>query len=202
MFLRNYDNYMAALMLGFASEDRAGQSNMGTMSSYGLGAAGEFETDGTIASKTTSGETKGVVIGNCYRDSAGVVAPIGLAPNSICLGTGSTEVDYNDFKLSGEAISYSLTFIKRDIEWDPNAQKFKHSAVFSCTNTGNEDVTIREWGIYRPLSSNSSTTSTYNNNDYNITLMFREVLSSPITIAAQTTGTFKLELDVPMPNHP
>ena len=203
MFLRNYDNYMAALMLGFASEYESGDSSFyrNTTSRYFLNPTSAGFSDNNITSKSSNGSVTGIIVGNASGDDE-YLAPIALSSHTICLGTGNTAVTYDDYNLSGEVITYPLVFVERHIAWDSESRKFKHSAIFTCSNTGDTDVTISEWGIFRPLCSSGDYSAKYNNNDHNITLMFREVLDEPVTIAAGTTGTLTLTLDVPMPNHP
>lgn len=200
MFLRNYDNYMAMLMLGAATDSTSDQSNVHVRHSYTLGSSSEF-SDGNITSKSTSGSITSVYAGCVDYYSEFITLPIALSKYSICMGTGNAPATYDDYRLSGDVISYNLALVKRTVVWDSENKKFKHAAIFTCTNTGESDVTISEWGIFRPLTNDGSMAYTYNNNDSWITLMFREVLDEPVTIAAGTTGTLTFSMDVPMPNH-
>ena len=187
MFLRNYDNYMATLMLGLANNDDINEYiTVNATQTYTFGSSSEF-SDGNITGKSTNGSVRPIYVG--------------FTRYSICMGTGNTPVTYDDYRLSGDVISYKLALVKRTVAWDSENKKFKHTAIYTCTNTGESDVTISEWGIFRPLTNDGNIASTYNNNDSWITLMFREVLDEPVTIAAGTTGTLTFSMDVPMPNH-
>ena len=89
--------------------------------------------------------------------------------------------------------------------------KFCNSNVLFCTytNTTDAEITIAEYGIFRPSSNSfdyansasSPVMPTYGNNNKCV-LVFREVLSNPIVIAPGTTATLTFEIEVPMANHP
>lgn len=189
MFLRNYDNYMAALFL----------SDVKTYKLYGYGFfAAENTTyfqDGFINLRTTNGKITDVKI---IYSSEAISSPGIMSEGAICLGDGDTPVTYDDYALSGASISNKLVRISRTKTWDSENKKWVVKLVCGYENTGTTDIVIKEWGLMHGISSSYIV---YGINQY-ITLMFREVLEEPITIPAGESATIHFTLDVPMPNMP
>lgn len=208
MFLRNYDNFLMVLMgIGVSANEikklgsdaslpalynnllayysATGSNNMGSPTFV----------DGGIGYKTISGNIIKVSFSHytSLQGCMGIISPTGLGKSSICLGTGNTAVTYDDYKLSGEYVANNLVFVSENTTYDTQSHSFKKSATYTYTNSGAEDITIKEWGLFS-LGNNYT--------DTNSCLFFREVLSSPITIAAGTTGTLTFSIEIPMPNHP
>ncbi len=207
MFLRNYDNYWTALnSTAFFSEATSYEGNSTTQ--WG---------DGYYNLKTPSGALQVIYYtdGYYYNPSYGTTygwynlyTPACLSPYTICLGTGDVPVDYEDYKLSGSVVSLTLTTQKSSTTYNAETGKWKRSITCTCPNLGTEDVVIREWGIYKwntdfsTTGQNTSGTVTYSNSSSQVGLMYREVLTTPITIKAGTTSTITFSIEIPLPNHP
>ena len=198
MFLRNYDNIMLLLSLhpidSKGDKPKFSDSNaVGGTSIFGDGHLNVRKANGSIASFLT---------GFSSSSSAYSNLPNWMSKANICLGTGSSEVTYDDFKLSGNVIDNNkLTYISKQDSWNENTKSWKRSATYTYTNSEATDIVINEWGMYIYDQAYSSM-STFNTSSSNFVLLFREVLSAPITIAAGTTGTLTFAIDLPMPNHP
>lgn len=133
-------------------------------------------------------------------------APAICSGSNIVLGSGTTAVTYDDFKLSGDVIASNrqLTVVNPQTIYDAVSKKYLKVITITYTNTTSSSVTISEWGIYQ-VNNDSNTTYTnrdFSNTDSNIVLLYREVLPSPIVVVAGETITLSLKLDFPMPNHP
>lgn len=198
MFLRNYDNYMTLLQTygdGYiASGNYTTIVNSGSTTVF---------ADGNLNCKRTDGSVSGIFLlfnNNGSSNQPYFWLPFGLSEKSICLGGGNTTVNYDDYCLSGEIVPNKLVRVSSELTHDADTAKYKKTLVCTYTNSTEADVTIREWGLYRPTSG-VATMPTYGNNA-NCSLVFREVLPNPIVIAPGTTATLTFEIDVPMANHP
>lgn len=182
-------------------------------------------TDGTVGPVLT-GKTSS---SNSSYNTAGPANAAPLTDLSICLGDGNTTPTYNDYQLSGNIIDNTkLEPIKQEYSYDSTTHHFKKILTCIYNNvTGDSDVTIKEWGIYlstqnlnlawstlsvvgcvsnTPLQSTPTCSTAANStlfaNDARHVLMYREVLETPITIAAGTCGTITFEAEYPMLMHP
>lgn len=192
MFLRNYDNYMAAIQL--QDDVRAITIFVNNTSVYG---------DGYANMKSTNGTVNVIRASNCSGTTSYIELPVGLSNYQICFGTGSEAVTYDDYKLSGSVIDNTkLVFVSTNNIFDVDTKRWKKTSVFGYTNSTESDITISEWGLYFWNNSNSKTwKGVFSNSSSNCVLMFREVLAEPVTIAAGTTGTLTFTLEIPT-NHP
>lgn len=218
MFLRNYDNYLLTLM-GATIEPANGKSVGSSTSNFDAFYSDYYGTvihcgsssngfgtkdnvgDGYISYRTVKGSIAKTRITNLSGGTqAYLTVPTILGTTNICLGTGTDEVTYEDYKLSGDIISNSPLKFQSDsyeLAFDNVTKKFRKKVTFTYSNTTDSDITISEWGMY------GLTSSDFAKADYATTvLFFREVLSEPITIAAGTTSTLTFSVDLPMPNHP
>jgi len=186
MFLRNYDNKMAAYHL--RDSIKAFVTSMSNSTSmFG---------DGYYNQMTPSGTCKSIAF-----DGNGAGFPVlALIPNGICLGDGNAEVTYEDYKLSGTLVTNKLQELSTTITYDEETNKWKKTLVATYSNTGTTDITISEWGLW--TYTTVSTSTTYNNSSSDHVLVYREVLDEPIVIEAGTTATLTFSIDIPMPNHP
>lgn len=170
---------------------------MGDVTSHG---------DGYINVKTTAGTVSKMVPvfyanSGSFSEFAHLSMPIVLGKGGICLGDGDTAVTYEDHKLAGNTFdNLGLVCLSKTIRFDSDKKKYVVSVKHTFSNTTESDITIKEWGMF---SRNKLGTSPekFDNNGYHV-LMFREVLDTPVTIAAGTTGTLTFSVDLPMPNHP
>ena len=121
MFLRNYDNYMVAANLMTAiSTAESGTGNSTTL--YGEGYYNHRMADGSIAN---------ILFGSSpYWHSA-----LAFAAKAVCLGNGSTDVTYDDYKLSGDVIANKLVEVSKNVTYNATTHKFKRTLVATYTNT-------------------------------------------------------------------
>lgn len=195
MFLRNYDNFMAA----YAVADHYGSNGTSyrrlANSTYTATSTSLFE-DGQLNQHTTNGGLTNIQFtGGSYY----LFSPAQFTEYSICLGNGNTAVTYDDYKLSGDVITNKLVRVSRTLTYDAENHKWKITLICTYTNSGDTNITISEWGIY---SANQHNYYTYSNNSSYYILMFREVLDEPIVIEPSTSATIEFSIDVPMANHP
>lgn len=101
---------------------------------------------------------------------------------SLSVGSGTTEVAATDIALATDETSNFAITGSIDVNYASN----KMEIIFSCsaTNTTATDITITEIGIKKPLTSDYNS---YSLQGY--ILLTREVLDTPITIAAGETKT-------------
>lgn len=189
MFLRNYDNYMAAANLTDSLTANSGGTNNST-AVFGDGYYNQKAASGTI---TTIYFCDG---------SAQLHGPITLSTKGICLGTGGAAVSYEDYRLSGDVVPNKLVEVSKSTTYDATTHKFKKTLVATYTNSGSTDITISEWGLWRHNNESGGGTLVFDHASNQATLTYRAVLSKPIVIEAGTTATLTFSIDVPMPNHP
>lgn len=182
MFLRNYDNCLIGMHCFNGTYSSVGNAN----DSFG---------DGAYNQRTSTG-TNAVVYMTSYCNGAIVRFMV----TGICLGDGNTAVTYEDYKLSGKVVENKLVHVSTARKYDTETKKWKMTLIATYSNTGDTDITISEWGLWR--NNNSESVSYYSHSNAACVLVFREVLETPIVIEAGTTATLTFTLDVPMPNHP
>lgn len=205
MFLRNYDNYWTILnSMQFFVKNACSSGTSTTQ--WGDGYFNLKAPSGSLAYSLFVGDSYYTSsFGSDYSWSF-FYGPISLNTSSICLGTGSEPVTYDDYKLSGDVVSLALTQQSSSTKYIPETNKWRRSIICTCTNLTESDITVGEWGLYKWNYNNGSGSTrpslSYSNTSSQVALMFREVLDTPITIAAGTTTTFTFSIDVPMPNHP
>lgn len=190
MFLRNYDNYIAAF------------NCISSLTSRFSGEALDINFgDNYISQKSTSG----AVTSYCYfcDGSDYIKPPLFMACPGICLGDGNEAVTYDDYKLSGNTITNNLAQVSRKRGYNSETGKHTVTLVATYNNSGDTDITISEWGLWRSNTQNYSiSTTSFSNSSSTCVLVYREVLDEPIVIEAGTTATLTFSIDIPMPNHP
>ena len=185
MFLRNYDNYMAGLNL---FENVMSGGNLNNLSG--------FFTDAYFNQRAADGST----MATYYTASSTLFPVMSLSAKGVCLGTGDTEVSYEDFKLSGDVVDNKLVEVSKDVTYIASTGKIRKTLVATYTNSGDTDITISEWGLWR--ANGSSAPSQFSHTANQAALVYRAVLDDPIVIEAGTTATLTFSIDIPMPNHP
>lgn len=197
MFLRNYDNYMALIQ----TTDTGCMTTTSFSELFASYGSTTVFADGNLNLKRTDGSVGSVNIHyNKATTNPSVWLPFGLGVSTICLGDGNTPVSYDDYRLSGNIVTNKLVSVSNTLVYDADKVKYKRVLVCTYTNSTESNITIAEWGLYRPAIS-TNTMPAYGNNA-NCSLVFREVLSNPIVIAPGTTATLNFEIEVPMANHP
>lgn len=189
MFLRNYDNYMAGLNLLDALNISVPVVNNSTL----------LFAEGYYNQRTANGAITSIYYCN---NMAQFHTLMSLSAKGICLGDGDDAVSYDDYKLSGEVISNKLIEVSKSISYNPTTHKFRKTLVATYTNSGNTDLTISEWGLWRINAQDGANNTIFNHESSVAVLVYRAVLDDPIVIEAGTTATLTFSIDIPMPNHP
>lgn len=197
MFLRNYDNMLVLSQFDISYADNAPCSDI----CYGryIGVANSWG-DGSCNVKYTDGSVSGYKLGQAYYQA--YLAP--MLESTICLGDGTKDVTYDDYKLSGNVVdNRKLTSVSISTVYDPDTHKFKRTALFSYTNDGDTPITISEWGLFNNYNSTTSLKESLFSHSSNVqALLYREVLDEPIVIEPRTSATLNFSIEIPMPNHP
>ncbi len=185
MFLRNYDNYWAAVHLFSTPQN---------VSSYGNTA--EFG-DGFLNQKTTNGAIERVMVASGSGVSGHYLyPPLNWSKAGICLGDGRQPVTYDDFKLSGSVVNVSpLTQHRQTDVYDTETKKRIKTLLFTYYNGTEASISIGEWGLFRGNTPPSS--FAYTNSSADEVLMFREVLPEPIVIIPGETATIQFSIEIP-----
>jgi len=106
------------------------------------------------------------------------------SPNAVVFGTGDEAPSSADYCLQEKWTSnISRVALTESNSYDDNT--FTKTKVLDCTvqNTGAEAVTVREWGIESSILGNP-------------VLLYRAVLSSPVTLYQYETATFRCTLSM------
>lgn len=167
MFLRNYYNYMAMLHLGTIND-----------SSFG---------DGYLSLKNTGGSITYVDEANAVNNTAaGLGYMLKGAKTNACfiVGSGTTPVTYDDYKLENQITSVTAT-----MTWPGypiyNSQTKKWSTTAHMMVSGGRN-TINEIGLLAKCHSGSA-------------LIYRVVLDTPVVIPAYSVATLLIALEYQMP---
>lgn len=178
MLLRNFDHHLTSLMT--SAESVGAQSSVPASSGV------------DITTITTNGAASSVV--GFSTSSGGAVFPISLSYRSICIGNGTKEVEYDDYRLAGSIIGTVFENVSNSIVFDVTSNCWIRTLTVKYSNTLDEDFVVSEWGIWRPTGSG---VTSYSNNTNICALVYRELLDDPITIAANSTATLTFTLRVP-----
>lgn len=186
MWLRNYYNLLTAALLGDKNEASGVAPADYTPPIRVRLADGSYKqavhepggSDGLYGSRDL---TPLLEIGK--RSFAGLLTSEPTSYNSpgayLALGTGSTAVTYDDYKLASMANLGSLVAqggaLKTPSTYDSDTHKYKSERSFTITNSSSDPKTVREIGIY--------VGGGYANTSYiNLCLVYREVLEEAITL--------------------
>ena len=145
---------------------------------------------------STIRNTEGITVADRYNENLTATSPLGLFSNdqgtsnaacSIRLGTGNTAPTTADYQLEqGANVSYLSCAVSAPV-YDLSVGTVTRTATVSVQNTGSENVTIREWGIF-----GSVRTSNYYSSCIATALLYREVLDSPVTLGQYQAATLEL----------
>lgn len=121
----------------------------------------------------------------------------------ICFGTGTTPVTFEDQNLESRYENLKgANFTTGDPVFNEETGKFE--VDFSCvvTNSGAEQVTLTEMGVgtkfyYSYSAANVAGLGANSNN--NATMLYREILSTPITLEANESITYHHKFEVAIP---
>ena len=159
MFLRNFDNYMLALM-GVANNG-APASSVSTAWNNNFYVHGCFPLnnkngrndnifgDGYLCFKAATGSIAAITPTYFASSTSSgghtcvIISPLVMAKGNLCIGTGDTAVTYEDHKLSGEVVDNSkLVYVSHSIDFDADTKKYKKTITYTWTNATESDITI------------------------------------------------------------
>lgn len=189
MLTRNFYNLQAALTLGIQSTDTA---------TFGDGHINAKDYNGTIRliQPSPDGAMQTFFYGFGWSVSTSINGHTSSFSTGgiLSFGTGTTAETFEDYKLE-TIITAGLskaTFTHGAPAYNAETKKWTNTLSCVVTNTSGSPITINEIGVYVPVAY-SSTSAGYG------TLVSREVLTTPITIAAGTSVTYTQNLGYTMP---
>ena len=135
-------------------------------------------------------------ISNAY--SYNTLMPMTIRPlhvDNVSIGTGTTPVSAEDYKLDNEITLSNKTF---SATMSVSAEgKVTMIIIVSATNTGSEDVTITEIGLEHKFGLLNASSVAYNSISTigtSTVLIARHILETPVTIAPGDTGSVNINL--------
>ena len=185
MILRNYDNIMLGL-------------SMITKNSITFPHEKVFG-DGYITGKTISGNIMNLGFTSnmnnpLSRFSEGAINYADSYRSNLVCGSGDTDVTYDDYCLASPFTTSQVSYVSGvSTESDPkyDAEKQEWTRTYTRNYLANEDITIREIGVYFALT----TSDRY--------LVYRQILETPLEVKAGNQFTLKFTAIYPAtPNKP
>lgn len=113
----------------------------------------------------------------------------------VCFGNGTAPATINDYNMSGDLFTTYKSSYSHTITYDDTG--VSNTVIYTLTNTGTEDFTISEIGLFGYAYIKNSSSSFYYNNSI---LVERTLLETPITIPGNNgVGqiTYTLRYDFP-----
>lgn len=123
-------------------------------------------------------------------NKTGSIYHSGTGYTGLVFGTGDTAESFDDYKLASQISSLGVNGSATTTYafTDTGAAKVSYSGVFTATTT----TTIKEFGCLSHIYYSGSSKS-------NAVLLFRKVLSTPITLEAGVPTNVTIEFEVPNP---
>ena len=149
---------------------------------------------------STIKNTDGVTVADRYGDNLSAVSPLGIYSNdlagnsagcSIRLGTGTTAPTAADYRLEAYANVNYLSCAMCAPVYDDSVGTVTRTITVSVQNTGSNNVTLREWGIFGVIR-----TQVYASTSIATALLYREVLDSPVTLGQYQAATLELTVSL------
>ncbi len=149
---------------------------------------------------STIKNTEGVTVADRSSDNLTATSPLGIYNNdlgatasasSIKLGSGNTAPTAADYALEQPAnINYLSCAVGAPV-YDDSVGTVTRTITVSVQNTGSENVTIREWGLFGTVR-----TLNYYSSNVAVALLYREVLDSPVTLGQYQAASLELTLNL------
>ena len=146
---------------------------------------------------STINSTSGVVSDTSYLFTPDLYSPFGSftwTPNGeaqrdrwIRVGTSGTTPTVNDITIATSSNIAVLNTVDASATYDVDNGTASRTIKVTLQNTGSSSVTLREWGIFTKVTLRSSIVSA---------LVYRELLDTPITLAALETAVLTLTLNI------
>lgn len=204
MWLRNYYNLLTANVLGDTTA-----TNTNTPTDYTapirVRALGGSYTNVYSENKlyAASNSTINAQVSRYYQPFGLGKEPIGLFLSSmpsyhwfaVQLGTGTTPETYDDYELDAP-ITSGLTMVTtdgtlaQDSVFDPVTHHYKSVRKFTVNNSSSSPVTINEFGIITNGGIQQSNV-----------MIYREVLTTPVTLAPSESIVFEFTHDAEVYNY-
>lgn len=162
--------------------------NFDHMISYIAGALNADAAGENTKVRTTNGSELSVNLGYTRLELSNV---------RICIGNGTQEEDYDDYKMTGSVLGTTFTPVSSTTAFDDSTRQWVRTIVVKYANTLDEDFVVSEWGIWTPATNYTGSTLVYSNGSSVCCLLYRELLAEPVTIAANSTATLTFTLKVP-----
>ena len=182
MLLRNYYNWLAMLTMGVTNTDT---------STFGDGHLNVKRSANTIYALSTGTAMSALGLG--YSSGTNIDGGCGASNGAIAIGNGDTAVTFDDYALDSIISSgwTKGTPVIGTPSYNSETKKWSNTISFIVTNSSGSDMTIKEAGIYTNATANASATL--------VSLIYREVLASPVTITNGQSKTITLNLEYTMP---
>jgi hypothetical protein len=196
MLLRNYDNYMVTRQILRSTTGDSGYKPFNDTSAFGEGHINIKDYNGTIKvfapATTTNGSNSGMtafayLMENVYSLNGG--------GSNLVVGSDDTPVTYDDYKLGSIIPTSQIKAVSQSVstpKYNENTKSW--DTTYSKRYVANSDITIKELGIVEYLWSSTGAA---------FALLYREVLSSPISVPANATVVVTFTMKVyDTPNKP
>ena len=181
MLLRNYYNWLALLTMGVLSTDT---------STFGDGHLNTKSYSGAIY--VSSSNVQSLSVGTGWSVATTITSAAGANRNSIIIGSGDTAVTFDDYALTSIISSgwTKGTPFAGTPSYNSETKKWTNTISFVCTNSSGSTMTIKEVGIVAYINDYSTANSS---------LIYREVLATPVEITNGNSSTITLNLEYTMP---
>lgn len=130
--------------------------------------------------------TTDISVRTSYSGSVGYI--------NVVVGSGTTPVSPDDYALESLISTVSMqsgtAIVNYIVDTDAKSITAKNNIKVAVKNTSSESITISELGILHTVYTGSSTSNTAS------MLVYREVLDTPVTIAAGEFSTFQINIEV------
>ena len=146
-----------------------------------------IQRNGTTAQNDTTSNLDATTPMGIYNNELGATA----SASSIKLGTGNAAPTAADYDITEDNNLRYLSVSTGTPTFDDNSNTMTRIITVAVQNQGEENITIREWGIFgtvRSLNYYSSVKAT--------ALIYREVLSTAVTLAPLQAATLTLTLNL------
>ena len=193
MFLRNYCEWQRAVGISSAYTNESGST-----------ASNVYTSLQNLAGNLTNHYLVGVNGGYSmfsYQPWGDAINRISIFKHSLSVrvGTGTTEVDEEDYCLDTDVTS---SFSQIALSVQPSVSADGHQVVtisWTGTNTTSNNITIKEIGLVKSLPmfiSNTIATSQLDSVSYENILIARHILEEPVTINAGDSGTITVKIEM------
>lgn len=196
MLLRNYDNYMITRQILRSVNSDSKYYPFNDTSTFGDGHINIKDYNGTIRvfapATNTNGSNTGMTAFSYLTENVYNLSSSGC---NLVVGSDDTPVTYDDYKLGSIIPTSQIKAVNHSVSapvYNENTKSW--DTTYSKRYMANSDITIKELGIVEYLWSSIGAV---------FPLLYREVLSSPISVPANATVLVTFTMKVyDTPNKP